>query len=421
MENGLEKRPATIRTSNLPANILPLTATTQLQNTLSVRDTFPFKNFHSIPSLPTVLTNLALSGAAFVVAAASVFVTGVIFLPLGILKSTASTLLVLLNYTRRRFGEKLPDQTGKRRCVVINGASSGIGAALVSEYADSRTHLVLLARSIPRLKKVAATARALGATTSIHSLDYFESGNIDAMRQLLKDVDRELSGIDIAISCTGVTAHRQDVLGRKDPDKDNTDGLAPEIAETVRPMETGEQWGHTTAARMLRINVEAMQAFILTAWELMKARRLNLATTKSGDGIYNPKIVFMASSAAFFYPANFSLYSASKAYLYTLGQSLQTLSAPYGIQITTVCPGFIESGMTITMIEDGSPIPISVFGDPRKLAARIRTGEERNDRVVVYPLSQALPLYGCRALNPILEVLGQWVGLATGSAAWTPT
>lgn len=129
----MEKRPATIRTSNLPANILPLTATTQLQNTLSVRDTFPYKGFHSIPSLPAVLTNLALSGAAFVVAAASVFVTGVIFLPLGILKSTASTLLVLLNYPRRRFGEKLPDQTGKRRCVVINGARYGYRLSHLSE------------------------------------------------------------------------------------------------------------------------------------------------------------------------------------------------------------------------------------------------------------------------------------------------
>lgn len=241
------------------------------------------------------------------------------------------------------------------------------------------------------------------------------------MRQLLKDVDRELSGIDIVISCTGVTAHRQDVLGRKDPDMDNTDGLAPEIAATVLPMETGEQWGATTAARMLRVNVEATQAFVLTAWELMKARRLNLTSAKSGDGVYNPKIVLLASAAAFFYPANFSLYSAGKAYLYTLGQSLQTLSAPYGIQVTTICPGFIESGMTITMVEDGSPIPISVFGDPRKLASRIRAGEERNDRVVFYPLVQVLPLFGCRGLNPLLEVLGQWVGLATGSAAWTPT
>jgi NAD(P)-dependent dehydrogenase (short-subunit alcohol dehydrogenase family) len=165
---------------------------------------------------------------------------------------------------------------------------------------------------------------------------------------------------------------------------------------------------------MLHVNVAANQEVILRSWELMKARRLGGKSRAQPS----PKIIVLSSSTAFFTPASFALYAASKAYLYSLARSLQIASAPYGIGVITVTPGFMETGLTATMSDAGATFPRAILGDPRKLARKIRRCEERDELVVFYPVSQVWSLYALRGLNPLLETFGMWAGAATGVAAW---
>lgn len=293
--------------------------------------------------------------------------------------------------------------------------SSGIGAALVLEYAGPDTHIVLIARDDGRLKDIAAQAQRQGATTAVHSIDLFEPANTVKLRQLLQEVEAETDGIDIAIACASVTGHRADVLDEDVEhvpplgDSSQADGAQPdEIADR------GDVWGATTASRMLQVNVAANQEFILGTWELMKTRSLRDKSASRPS----PKIIVLSSSTAFFTPASFALYAASKAYLYSLARSLQIASVPYGISVITVTPGFMETGLTATMAKVGATFPTAILGDPRKLARKIRRSEEKDELVVFYPVSQVWSLYALRGLNPLMETFGMWAGAASGVAAW---
>ncbi|BFZ60066.1 hypothetical protein YB2330_001088 [Saitoella coloradoensis] len=402
------KDPSPHDSTSHPASYNPQTPATQSRNTYSPFTTFPFRTWHAIPGLPQLIVNLVFDTAAFIY---SVFGLVVLFslIPLGVFKSVWSTLIHI-------FGNKKATAAGRgRRCVIINGASSGIGAALVQEYANELTHLILVARSKDRLSEVSSTAHKLGATVNTHSLEFLQHDQIVALKELLVKADREYGGIDIAISVTGITGHREDVLGRRGPTK-SADESDPLLRESYAHITQGSEWGATTAERMIRVNVEACSAFILTCYDLMKLRQAK--HLPHGKPRTTRKIVIVASSAAYFAPANFALYAASKAFLYSLGMSLVSIAAPFNIQVTTVTPGFIESGMTQTMLATGMTTPHPTLGHPQKMARAIRRGEERGDVMVAWPVIEVAGLFGARALSPLVEVLGRWVGMATGSAGW---
>ncbi|KAL2135482.1 hypothetical protein VTI74DRAFT_8341 [Chaetomium olivicolor] len=345
-----------------------------------------------------------------IVAAGSLVISVAIFIPVGIFKTVGESIGSLIGRPR-----DVPSHgDGKPKCVVVTGASSGIGAALAMEYARPATHLVLIARDLTRLNHVAMQCKAAGATTEVHSIDLFDPANMAKLYRLLQDIDARYTGIELSILCMGVTAHRSDVLG-KDlshiPPLDSSS--APDVVKEPMSKEDGEFWGATSASRMLQVNVAASQEFILCSWELMKARRLQSGATGQA-----PKVIVLSSSTAFFTPASFALYAASKAYLYSLARSLQVASAPYGVEVVTVTPGFIDTAMTKTMMCSGATTPQAILGDPRKLAKKIRRSEEKGEQVVFYPVSQVCALFSLRALNPLMEALAMWTGAATGVAAW---
>lgn len=323
--------------------------------------------------------------------------------------------------------------------------SSGIGAALALEYAGPNTHLVLIARDLTRLNWVATEAQAKGATTSVHSIDLMEPANMAKLHQLLNQIDTDAEGIDVAISCAGVTAHRSDVLGPnlahippldQDQDQDqNHHPIQPTPPDDPAAMEAGatplnpspedsSHWGATTASRMLQVNVAATQSFILHTWSLMKARQQQhppTSTTTNKPTSNQPTIIILSSSTAFFTPSTFALYAASKSYLYTLARSLQLASVPHGINVVPVTPGFMQTGMTHTMRACGATMPKAVLGDPRGLAGKIKRRVESGEvgGVVFYPAWQGWALWALRGLGVVGEVVGMWVAAGLGVAGWT--
>ena len=73
------------------------------------------------------------------------------------------------------------------RTIVITGASSGIGLALVRELAKPGNHLVLLARRTSVLNDLATEVRESGAKATVKTIDFTDRGAWPRTYQSLKD------------------------------------------------------------------------------------------------------------------------------------------------------------------------------------------------------------------------------------------
>ncbi len=88
------------------------------------------------------------------------------------------------------------------RCVVITGASSGLGAALARAYAAPGVALGLVARHRARLTAVAEACRASGATVEAAAIDVADRAPLEAW---LAEFDRA-HPVDLVIANAGISA-----------------------------------------------------------------------------------------------------------------------------------------------------------------------------------------------------------------------
>jgi NADP-dependent 3-hydroxy acid dehydrogenase YdfG len=104
----------------------------------------------------------------------------------------------------------------KNKWVLITGASSGFGAAAAKAFAAEGAKLLLGARRVDRLEKVAAEARAAGAAeVYFHSLDVAQTRSVNAFA----DWARGRAGqIDVLINNAGGAHGLDPVATGKDED-----------------------------------------------------------------------------------------------------------------------------------------------------------------------------------------------------------
>ena len=76
-----------------------------------------------------------------------------------------------------------------RRTAVVTGASSGIGAATAERLAGDGYHVVLAARRLDRLEKVAARIAAVGGTSQVSPVDVTDMAQVDALAASLPACD----------------------------------------------------------------------------------------------------------------------------------------------------------------------------------------------------------------------------------------
>ncbi|KAK3985828.1 hypothetical protein QBC44DRAFT_150402 [Cladorrhinum sp. PSN332] len=401
----------------LPADIDPISAEIHKINQYRSFAIYPYKTWRSIPSLSTAIYNISLSAGTVATGAVSLAVSVAVILPIGLIKTTFNPIVHFITWIANRNKSGPP----RRRCVVITGANSGIGAALALEYAKApNTHLVLIARDIPRLNLVAEQAQTLAdkVTTEIHSIDFLDHGGSAAtLSALLTKLDTEHGGIDVAIAAAGVTGHRSGVLL---PPSSSSDGHIPALP-AAQPQSlvldpSAPSSIATLGSRILQVNVSATQTFILHSFDLMRSRR---RAFPSAD--YNPSIVVLSSVASYFTPANFIFYGATKTYLGSLARNLSIAGAEWGINVLPVTPGFINSPMTGNMAATGCTVPLRTMGSAERLARRVRSREESGERgsPVVWPIWQGVSLYGFRAASPAFELFMWWGSAAIGMAGWT--
>jgi short-subunit dehydrogenase len=228
------------------------------------------------------------------------------------------------------------DKAIMSKCIIITGASSGIGRALALRYAGRGITLGLVGRNERRLQEVAQECRKQGAAVSVAIVDVRQRQELESW---LIPFD-EKSPVDLVIANAGVMGGAQK---GEDIEVDKVSRLVFEtnvtgVLNTVQPL----------LARML-------------------ARR-------SGQ------IAIMSSIAGFIPLPDAPSYGASKAAVLSYGLALRTGLRASGVKLSVICPGFVTTAMTAQ--EHGwKPFEMSA----ERAAAIIEGGLERNKAVIAFP------------------------------------
>lgn len=249
--------------------------------------------------------------------------------------------------------------------ILITGASSGIGAALARRHAKPGIRLFLWGRDEARLEAVAADCRERGATCATASFDLADTARLAA--EIGKA--EQAAPLDLAILCAGLG-------GSLSSDRV---GQAPE--DTL-----------------------AMCAVNFTA-PVLAANLLADAMAGRGRG----RIAFVGSVAAAFPLPMAPLYSGSKAGLAVFAEALRLRLSRFGVGVTVVLPGFVDTPMSRSLAEP-RPFLISADAAAATIAAKIEAGAD----TVVLPwqfaaIRTAAGLLPRRLLLAILAVVGRHV------------
>ena len=181
------------------------------------------------------------------------------------------------------------------------GASTGIGKALATHYADQDTILGLAARRVDLLEDVARECRNDNAKTYVFKVDVNDEENCSIAANEFIGIT---GGIDIVIANSGMGSN---------------DDLLSGSSERIN--------------KILSTNILGVTNTIIPFLPTMKNQN-------SGT------IVGISSVASFIPLPNRGGYSSSKVAVRRLFDSWRPTLKEYGIKVVTICPGFIDTPMT---------------------------------------------------------------------------
>ena len=204
---------------------------------------------------------------------------------------------------------------------LITGASRGIGAALARELAKKRINLILVARDEKQLQSLSATLhQQYSVQIKVIVLDLLEENAVETLYQQCKD-----KNIGLVIPNAGIETNGPFVDSSM---KDNND--------------------------LIKLNIQIpMQMVNLFAKDFRDKKRggfLLLSSLFAYQGV--PMV------------AN---YSASKAYILSLGEALNVEFSSFNVDVTVVSPGLTDTDMPKNMPINFKKMPVTI-SSPEKVA-----------------------------------------------------
>jgi NAD(P)-dependent dehydrogenase (short-subunit alcohol dehydrogenase family) len=185
------------------------------------------------------------------------------------------------------------------RVALVTGASSGLGRHLSISLAAAGASVVAGARRRDKLEALAAEVRTVGGKIEIVELDVENEASIIAAYD---KAERAFGIVDVVLANAGL----------------NSAGAALEL-------------DNDALGQLLRVNI---QGVYLTAREA--ARRLIKSPSPERG-----RIILLGSVGSLRPLAGLTAYSMSKAAVAMMGKGLAREWARYGINVNTICPGWI--------------------------------------------------------------------------------
>ena len=216
----------------------------------------------------------------------------------------------------------------------VVGASSGIGAAVARELACRGGTVAISARRDEQLREVS------GGHMLVVPLDVTDAASVAAAAAR---VHQELGPIDLAVLSAGYWK-------QMDP----------------------QDWDTEVFDQHIRVNLAGMSNSIAAVLPGMLRR-------------HHGVIAGIASVAGYRGLAGAEAYGATKAAQINLLESLRVHIARTGVQVTTICPGFVRTDLTA-----GNPFPMPFIIDADQAARSICDGLERDRTEIVFPTRMAL-------------------------------
>ncbi|MCU0091717.1 SDR family oxidoreductase [Pseudomonas koreensis] len=227
---------------------------------------------------------------------------------------------------------------------LVTGASSGIGAVYAERLAARGFDLLLVARDQQRLESAASKLRdAHGVQVEVLKADLTQKDEVLKLEQRL----RSDSSISLLVNNAGVAVNG--LLANADP-------------------EVLEQLIQLNVTTLTRLAAAAASAF-----------------TRAGRGT----IINIASVVALF-PERFNAtYSASKAYVLSLTQSLNTELEGTGVKVQAVLPGVTRTEIWERSGFDASGIPAEMVMEAGEMVDAALSGLDQGELVTIPSLPDA--------------------------------
>ncbi|HEY8790743.1 MAG TPA: SDR family NAD(P)-dependent oxidoreductase [Actinopolymorphaceae bacterium] len=215
----------------------------------------------------------------------------------------------------------------------IVGASSGIGAALARELADRGAHVAISARRRLLLDEVAGD-RMVVEPCDVTSLD--------SVHASAETVTRALGGLDLVVVAAGIS-----------------------LPIDARRFDAG------TVAAVMTLNVMGTANVIEATLPQLLAQ---------GSGTFSA----IASVAGYRGIPGLEAYGASKAAQISMLESLRTSVRGTGVDVVTICPGWVESEMSASVANR------TLVTSAAEAASTIADGLESGRVEIVFPLPIAI-------------------------------
>ena len=185
----------------------------------------------------------------------------------------------------------------KGKCVLITGASSGIGLALAKECALRGADLILLARRLDRLQSVANELKPFGTRVVVSRCDVTKEGDLE---NSVSEGLRILGRIDIVVAGAGFSI-----------------------------------WGNLDKLTM----DDYHRQFDTNIFGVLRTIYATLSELKKNQGT----LVLMGSVSGYVSLPGVSAYAMSKAAIHALARSITPELGRHKISVVLIAPGFVES------------------------------------------------------------------------------
>lgn len=196
----------------------------------------------------------------------------------------------------------------KGRVAVVTGGSSGLGVQMAKGFAGQGADLVIMARRLDKLEKVAEEIRSLGVKCLPVQCDVT---NTDQVNKAAEAAIKEYSKVDILVNCAG-SAKNAGVLNMTD-----------------------EEWDFTVDTDMTSV-FKVTRAFAKYMVEKKYGRIINIASMYGLVG--NTAIDTVA-------------YHSSKGGVVNFTRAVAAELAKYNITCNAICPGYFATELTIDTLK----------------------------------------------------------------------